>query len=84
MSDNFKTFIIASGLSILILYLFVSCVNNSAEDNKYECINCERTFTNSTDVNSIKSTDMCGTCYEKFEENRKFYEAAERLSERGY
>ena len=45
------------------------------------CSYCHKTFTNSSDVKSIKRTNMCKSCYSSYKFGSEAKEAAEEYKE---
>jgi len=71
-------------ISILLFSAIFSCIGCSDSDTEYTCGSCGKTFTNSTDVKSIRKRNMCEPCYVEYKNIETLKDAAKTIEERGY
>ena len=82
MSENTKTILICFGIIGVIILLLAWRISSHDRQEVYECSRCEREFTNSDDVRSIRRTSMCEPCYEDYKFTEEVREEIEKYNER--
>lgn len=77
------TGIIAIAAIIIVLALFGACGKkcNSSSGKSATCQVCHKTFTNSSDVSSIRWHNMCEKCYSNYKYTSELKESAKKYLE---
>lgn len=67
MDNNKFSIIVGILLTILIVVVAYLCSGCSAGGSSRTCRSCGRSFTDSSNVSSIKKTNMCTNCYGNYQ-----------------